>query len=95
MGTRAIAWANENRTLIIVLVVAFLYPVLLFYTIHRFRADAFMVKYFLTVFSAIVLGSLALWAMQEDGISYAEVGLMPNKFKQALVILVFSGWDWA
>ena len=78
---------SSSLTLIIVLIVAFLYPTALYSLRSLANLTNPTTLYFLTIFSAIVLGGTAIWGLKRDGISKEELGLNLRKYLQAVILL--------
>ncbi len=77
-------------TFIAVLLFSYLYPILYYFVIGATIRDNGVARYFATIFSALLLGAVALWAMKNDGISPEETGFQWKRLPQALLLLAAS-----
>ncbi|PWH12510.1 MAG: hypothetical protein DDG60_12765 [Anaerolineae bacterium] len=87
----------KHGTVTLLVVILFIYslPLLLFGVIVPLVVDNLVARYLLTIFSALVLGILAWWALKRDAIAPETIGLSFSKVPQTLFILV-AGWGmWA
>ncbi|WP_026478648.1 CPBP family intramembrane glutamic endopeptidase [Alkaliphilus transvaalensis] len=76
-----------KKPLIIVIIVAFLFPTIFFLLIKYFNIEGQLIRYFLTIASAIFMALLALWAMKRDHIFKDEIGLYFKNIGQSLVVI--------
>ncbi len=86
---------NGLGTLLVVILFIYLFPLLLFRIVAPLIVDNVLARYLLTIFSALLLGILAWWALKRDAIVPETIGLSFSKIPQTLIILV-AGWAvWA
>jgi membrane protease YdiL (CAAX protease family) len=91
MNTQNTFASIKNKTLLIVVTFIYLLPILIFGILVPLITDNETIKYALTIFSAIIWGILAFWAMRRDSINLGVIGFQRAKIYQAALILLI-GW---
>lgn len=79
------------RTISIVMIVSFLLPIVLFSTVMPLIKNNSVAVYFETIIAGLILGGLALWAIHNDRIPMAKLGMNLSKYREAIIMLII-GW---